>query len=188
MELVLIDGNSLLNRAFYATPMLTNAKGEFTNAVYGFVNMLLKIIEGKPDYIMVAFDRRAPTFRHKMYDGYKATRKGMPDELASQLPILKEVLSLMDIKMLEQDGIEADDILGTVAKKFDLPTVIYTGDKDALQLVDESTSVYLTRRGITDLVKVTPENIEELFGYSAQGVVEFKSLRGDSSDNIPGVK
>ena len=105
MELVLIDGNSLLNRAFYATPMLTNAKGEFTNAVYGFVNMLLKIIEGKPDYIMVAFDRRAPTFRHKMYDGYKATRKGMPDELASQLPILKEVLSLMDIKMLEQDGI-----------------------------------------------------------------------------------
>lgn len=188
MELVLIDGNSLLNRAFYATPMLTNAKGEFTNAVYGFVNMLLKIIEGKPDYIMVAFDRRAPTFRHKMYDGYKATRKGMPDELASQLPILKEVLSLMDIKMLEQDGIEADDILGTVAKKFDLPTVIYTGDKDALQLVDESTSVYLTRRGITDLVKVTSENIEELFGYSAQGVVEFKSLRGDSSDNIPGVK
>ena len=188
MTLVLIDGNSLLNRAFYATPMLTNAKGEFTNAVYGFVNMLLKIIEGKPDYIAVAFDRRAPTFRHKMYDGYKATRKGMPDELASQLPILKDVLALMDIEMLEQDGIEADDILGTVAKKFELPTVIYTGDKDALQLVDESTSVYLTRRGITDLVKVTPENIEELFGYSAQGVVEFKSLRGDSSDNIPGVR
>ena len=187
-QLVLIDGNSLLNRAFYATPMLTNAKGEFTNAVFGFVNMLLKIIEDEPEYLAVAFDRRAPTFRHLMYEGYKATRKGMPEELACQLPLLKEVLALMGICMIEQDGIEADDILGTVAKKFDLPTVIYTGDKDALQLVDESTSVFLTRRGITDLVKVTPENIKELFGYDAQGVVEFKSLRGDTSDNIPGVR
>lgn len=189
MQIALIDGNSLINRAFYATPMLTNEKGIFTNAVYGFVNMMLKIMtEDRPEYLMVAFDRRAPTFRHKMYDGYKATRKGMPEELAAQMPLLKEVLALMNVKMVEQDGIEADDILGTIAKRFDLPTVIYTGDKDALQLVDENTAVFLTRRGITDLVKVTPENIVELFGYTAEGVVEFKSLRGDASDNIPGVR
>ena len=188
MELALIDGNSLINRAFYATPMLTDPQGRFTNAVYGFVNMLLKMIaDDKPEYLMVAFDRKAPTFRHKLYEGYKATRKGMPEELASQMPILKDVLSRMKICMVEQDGIEADDILGTAAKRFSLPTVIYTGDKDALQLVDATTSVFLTRRGITDLVKVTPENIRELFGYDADGVVEFKALRGDASDNIPGV-
>lgn len=188
-DIIVIDGNSLINRAFYATPVLTNSKGQFTNAVYAFTNMLIRTIEdAKPKYLMVAFDMRAKTFRHLMYDGYKATRKGMPEELAAQMPLLHKLLEVMGIKVLEQEGIEADDILGTVAKKFDLSTVIVTGDRDAFQLIDETTSVWLTKRGITDIEEMDLISVKEKYGVEARQVVDYKALMGDSSDNIPGVK
>ena len=154
-ELLLIDGNSLINRAFYATPVLTNRKGQYTNAVYGFVNMLLKGLEDiRPRYLMVAFDMRAKTFRHLMYDGYKAKRKGMPDELAAQMPLLHELLAQMKVTVVEQEGVEADDLLGSAAKKFKVGTAILTGDRDCLQLIDDTTVVFLTRKGLTDLEEV----------------------------------
>ncbi|MBQ2713193.1 MAG: DNA polymerase I [Clostridia bacterium] len=189
LRIVLIDGNSLINRAFFATPALTNSQGVYTNAVYGFINMLVRIIEDvQPSHLAVAFDMRAKTFRHLLYDGYKATRKGMPAELASQMPILHDVLKTMGICILEQEGIEADDIIGTVAKRFGIPTVIVTGDRDALQLVDSNIQVYLTKRGITEIDEIDEINIKEKFGFSAAQVIEYKALSGDSSDNIPGVK
>ncbi len=188
-DIIVIDGNSLINRAFYATPVLSNSKGQYTNAVYAFTNMLIRTIEdAQPKYLMVAFDMRAKTFRHLMYDGYKATRKGMPDELAAQMPLLHELLKVMGIKVLEQEGIEADDILGTVAKRFGLPTVILTGDRDALQLIDSSTSVWLTKRGITDVEEMDMISVKEKYGVEAWQVVDYKALMGDASDNIPGVK
>ena len=188
-DIIVIDGNSLINRAFYATPILTNSKGQFTNAVYAFTNMLIRTIEdAQPRYLMVAFDMRAKTFRHLMYDGYKATRKGMPEELAAQMPLLHKLLEIMGIKVLEQEGIEADDILGTVSKKFGLSTVILTGDRDALQLIDKSTAVWLTKRGITDIEEMDSISVKEKYGVEAWQVVDYKALMGDSSDNIPGVK
>ena len=153
MKLMVIDGNSLINRAFYGIRMLTTKDGQPTNAVYGFVNILLKLLdEEKPDALCVTFDRKAPTFRHLAYEGYKATRKGMPDELASQMPILKEVLAALNIPMYELDGWEADDLIGTISVKDTAAgweTVVVTGDKDSLQLVTETTTVKLvsTRDG-----------------------------------------
>lgn len=187
-KLVLIDGNSLINRAFYALPLLTNADGEFSNAVYGFCNILIKLIEAEcPKYIGVAFDMGYPTFRHELYKDYKAGRKKMPDELASQLPILKSALASMGIKFIEKKGIEADDIIGTLAKRFDIPTIIVSGDKDLFQLVDSTTSVWFTKKGISDTLVVTPKNIKEVYGVEANQVIEFKALMGDSSDRIKGV-
>ena len=135
-KVVLIDGNSIINRAFYGVPLLSNAEGVYTNGVYGFLNILFKLMdEENPDYLAVAFDLAAPTFRHQMYQGYKGTRKGMPDELAAQMPILKEILQAMGIKMFEMEGYEADDILGTLSKKAEeqgyLPVVV-SGDRDLL--------------------------------------------------------
>lgn len=187
-KLVLIDGNSLINRAFYAMPALTTKSGVFTNAVYGFLTMLFKTFsEVKPDYIAVAFDLKAPTFRHKMYDGYKATRRPMPDELRSQMPIIKDLLTLMNIRIVEKEGFEADDIIGTLAKNSGTHTVIITGDRDSFQLVDENTEVFFTRRGISDVDDMTLINFREMTGIDPDQVVELKSLMGDSSDNIPGV-
>ncbi|MBQ6921943.1 MAG: DNA polymerase I [Clostridia bacterium] len=187
-KLVLIDGNSLINRAFYAMPALTTKSGVFTNAVYGFLTMLFKTFsEVKPDYIAVAFDLKAPTFRHKMYDGYKATRRPMPDELRSQMPIIKDLLTLMNIRIVEKEGFEADDIIGTLAKNSGTHTVIITGDRDSFQLVDENTEVFFTRRGISDVDDMTLTNFREMTGIDPDQVVELKSLMGDSSDNIPGV-
>ena len=187
-ELLLIDGNSLINRAFYATPVLTNDKGQYTNAVYGFVNMLLKGLEDiRPRYLMVAFDMRAKTFRHLMYDGYKAKRKGMPDELAAQMPLLHELLAQMKVTVVEQEGVEADDLLGSAAKKFKVGTAILTGDRDCLQLIDDTTVVFLTRKGLTDLEEVDETALKEHYRLTPAGVVEYKALRGDASDNIPGV-
>ena len=161
-KLVLIDGNSLINRAFYATPPLSDKSGRPTNAVFGFVNMLIKMIgDISPEYIVVAFDVHAPTFRHNMYDGYKATRKPMPEDLRPQIPLLKEVLSTMGIKTYEQAGIEADDIIGTLSKRYKGETIIITGDKDSFQLVDDTTSVYFTRRGITDTEIYNAQNFKE---------------------------
>lgn len=185
----IIDGNSLINRAFYATPPLTNSEGQMTNAIYAFTNILLKLItEYKPTYLAVAFDMKAKTFRHGLYEGYKASRKGMPDELASQLPLLKELLKAMGIAILEEEGFEADDIIGTLSKRFPEQTVIITGDRDALQLVDDSTSVFLTKRGLSEIQAVDKYNIIELFGLTPRQIVDFKALCGDASDEIPGVK
>lgn len=186
--MVLIDGNSLINRAYFALPPLNSNDGTPSNAVYGFATMLIKLIaDYRPKYIAVAFDMRAPTFRHKMYDGYKATRKGMPDDLAVQMPKLKTMLRAMNIRMIEKEGIEADDIIGTMSKKFDIDTMIVTGDRDCLQLVGDTTSVLLTKRGISETVLMTPDTIVEATGLTAAQVIEYKALAGDSSDNIPGV-
>ncbi len=187
-KLVLIDGNSLINRAFYAMPVLTTKNGVFTNAVYGFMNMFIKMTqEIKPDYIAVAFDLKAPTFRHKAYAEYKGTRKPMPEELRPQIPLLKEVLKLMGVTCIEKEGIEADDIIGTIAKNTSIMTYIYTGDKDSFQLVDHETTVYFTRRGITDIDEYNEENFKEKTGINPIQIIDLKSLMGDSSDNIPGV-
>ncbi|MDD4003566.1 MAG: 5'-3' exonuclease H3TH domain-containing protein, partial [Clostridia bacterium] len=188
-QFFIIDGNSLINRAFYATPPLVNSKGQMTNAVYAFTNILIKMIgDYNPKYIAVAFDMKAKTFRHNMYKGYKASRKGMPDELAEQLPLLKQLLNAVSIKILEEEGFEADDIIGTLSKKFDCQTVIITGDRDALQLIDDTTKVFLTKRGLSDIDIVDKNNIIQKFGLSPAQIIDYKALCGDSSDEIPGVK
>lgn len=196
-KLLLIDGNSILNRAFYAISgpkMLSRADGTPTNAVFGFVNILNKYIEEEqPDYIAVAFDLKAKTFRHMMYDGYKATRKGMPDELAVQLPIVKRVLEAMNIPIIEKEGIEADDIIGILSRQAEteeMSVSILTGDRDALQLVDENITVIIptTSKGTTITTRYTPEEIRLKYGIGPESMIELKALMGDASDNIPGVK
>ena len=187
-KLVLIDGNSLINRAFYATPPLSGKNGIPTNAVYGFVNMLIKVIgDVKPTYMVVAFDVHAKTFRHNMYDGYKATRKPMPEDLRPQIPLLKTVLKTIGIQTFEKAGIEADDIIGTLAKRYKGETVIITGDKDSFQLVDDTTSVYFTRRGITDTDVYSIDNFKEKTQIEPMQIIDLKACMGDSSDNIPGI-
>ena len=187
-KLILIDGNSLLNRAFYATPVFTTKDGMPTNGVFGFVKLLLKIISDKAaTHVAVAFDVHAPTFRHQLYGDYKAGRKPMPDDLRAQFPVLKEVLSLMNIRICEMAGHEADDIIGTLAKRFPLQTYIYTGDRDAYQLVDESTTVCYTRKGVSDLLELTCENFKDEIGLTPSQIIDLKALMGDKSDNIPGV-
>ncbi len=187
-KLVLIDGNSLINRAFYAMPVLSTKDGTYTNAVYGFMNMFFKMLsEEKPTYVAVAFDLKAPTFRHKMYAEYKGTRKPMPDELRPQIPLLKEVLSLMNVKTFELEGSEADDIIGTIAKATKVKTIIITGDKDSFQLVDDETEVHFTKRGITDVEIYNNHNFTEKTSLIPSQIIELKALMGDSSDNIPGV-
>ncbi len=187
-KLVLIDGNSLINRAFYATPPLSAKDGTPTNAVYAFVNMLVRIIgDIKPQYILVAFDRKEPTFRHEMYADYKGTRKPMPEDLRPQIDLMKKVLDTMGISRYEQAGIEADDIIGSMAKRYKGDTIIITGDKDSFQLVDETTSVYFTRRGITETEIYSNENFKEKTGIEPIQIIDLKSMMGDSSDNIPGI-
>lgn len=188
-KLVLIDGNSLINRAFYAMPVLSTKDGTFTNAVYGFMNMFIKMLgDIKPTYVAVAFDMKAPTFRHKMYSDYKGTRKPMPEELRPQIPLLKDVLKLMGVTVIEKEGSEADDIIGTIAKHTNIQTVIITGDKDSFQLVDNETEVHFTKRGITDVDVLNNLNFTEKTGITPPQIIELKALMGDSSDNIPGVK
>ncbi len=184
---IIIDANSLVNRAFFAMTGMRTSRGEPVGAVYGFTTMLIKLIEQyRPSYIAAAFDVHAPTFRHEMTPLYKATRKPMPDELFAQMSTLKELLSAMHIKQFELAGYEADDIIGTLAK-CDTFTYILTGDRDSLQLVSPTTHALLTKRGITDIADISPDNVEDVFGVSAEQIVDFKALAGDSSDNIPGV-
>lgn len=193
-KLMAIDGNSIINRAFYGIRPLTTKDGTPTNAVYGFVTILLKLLEEeKPDALCVTFDRKAPTFRHLAYEGYKAQRKGMPEELAAQMPILKDVLDAMNIPRYELDGWEADDLLGTIAARDTAAgweTVIVTGDKDSLQLVSDHATVKLvtTRMGQTTTRNMTPAAFREEYGFDPIHIVDLKALMGDSSDNIPGVK
>lgn len=192
-KLLIFDGNSIVNRAFYGVRLLTNKEGLYTNAIYGFLNILLKYLEtDQPDYLVIAFDLRAPTFRHKQFEGYKAQRKGMPEELASQMPVLKEVLAAMNIAMVSMEGYEADDLIGTVASWCEQQGVechIATGDRDSLQLASETTRIYLTatRQGATQTEVVTPEAFREKYGTEPARLVDIKGLMGDSSDNIPGV-
>ncbi len=187
-KLVLIDGNSLLNRAYYATPVFTTKDGLPTNGVFGFVKLLLKIIsDKKPAYLAVAFDLHAPTFRHEMYDSYKAGRKPMPEELVVQVPILKEVLKIMGVRMCELKGYEADDIIGTLSKKFDAYSYIYTGDRDSYQLVDDKTNVCYTRKGVSDILELSIDNFKDEIGLEPFQIIEEKALMGDKSDNIPGI-
>ena len=194
MKLMVIDGNSIINRAFYGIRLLTTKDGQPTNAVYGFVNILLKLMdEEKPDALCVTFDRKAPTFRHLAYEGYKAQRKGMPDELAAQLPVIKDMLDAMNIPRYELDGWEADDLIGTIAARDTAAgwdTVIVTGDKDSLQLVTGTTRVKLvsTRMGQTTTKEMTPESFREAYGFDPIHIIDLKALMGDASDNIPGVK
>lgn len=189
-KIAIIDGNSLMNRAFYALPPLTNSNGTHTNAVYGFTTMLFKIMsDEKPDYIATAFDRKAPTFRHKEYAEYKAGRKKMPSELGEQFPIMKDVLKAFNIGIYEIDGYEADDIIGTLAKKCerDMDVIIYTGDKDELQLVSENVKVAITRKGITDTDVYDEKAMLEKYEVTPLQFIDIKGLMGDQSDNIPGV-
>lgn len=187
-KLVLIDGNSLLNRAFYATPVFSTKDGQPTNAIFGFVKLMLKIISDvKPQYLIVTFDLKAPTFRHLMYDSYKATRSPMPPELASQVEPLKSLLSAMNVAICQKEGLEADDLIGTLSKKFDVHSYIYTGDRDSFQLVDEKTDVYYTKRGVSDLLKLSGDNFEAEVGLKPERIIDLKALMGDKSDNIPGV-
>lgn len=190
-KMLLIDGNSLLHRAFHALPPLRTSKGVHTNAVYGFLNMLFRILqEENPDYVTVAFDKKGPTFRHDEYAAYKATRPKTPDELIGQFDILKEILKALNINFIEADGFEADDILGTISKKGEqegIFSIIVTGDKDALQLVSSNTNVLLTKKGISEMETYDMEKVKSRYGIRPEAVADMKGLMGDKSDNIPGV-
>lgn len=190
-RLLILDGNSLLYRAFYAMPALTNSEGIYTNAVYGFTNMLFKMIEDiKPDYIVTAFDRAAPTFRHVEYDEYKAGRKKMPDELGMQFPIVKDLLQKMAINIFEIDGYEADDLIGTLsvfAEENNIEVYIVTGDKDALQLATDNVKIVINKKGMTEKEIYDKNRMIEEFGVTPKQFIDVKGLMGDKSDNIPGV-
>ncbi|MDD5829317.1 MAG: DNA polymerase I [Lachnospira sp.] len=191
-KLILIDGHSILNRAFYGIPDLTNNEGIHTNAMYGFLNIMFKFIdEEKPDYITVAFDLSAPTFRHKTYDAYKGTRKPMLPELKQQVPLMKELLKSMNITVVEKEGYEADDLLGTLAKKAaakGIEVSIISGDRDLLQLADTHIKIRIpkTKKGVTEVEDYYPENVEELYSVTPTEFIDVKALMGDTSDNIPG--
>ena len=193
MKLMILDGNSIVNRAFYGVRPLNAPDGRPTNAVYGFLAILQKLLEEqKPEAVCVSFDLKAPTFRHKEYEGYKAQRKAMPEELAEQIPMLKETLDAMGIRRYELEGYEADDILGTasaICERDGWDCVIVTGDKDSLQLISDKTSVcnVKTRMGQTETIVYTPERFREEYGFEPKLMVDLKALMGDSSDNIPGV-
>lgn len=188
-KFLIIDGNSIANRAFYALPFLSNHKGEPSGAVYGFANILIKMInDHKPTYIAVAFDHARKTFRNEIYAEYKMQRKQTPQELIDQFPIIKEMLKCMKITVLEQEGIEADDIIGTLTKTENVEKIVLSGDKDLLQLIDDNTTVWLTKKGVSELDKVDENRLNEIFGIKPFQIIELKALMGDASDNIPGVK
>lgn len=189
--LLIIDGSSLLYRAFYAIPSLTDSQGRPTNAVYGFLNMLLKLYENlEPHYVAVAFDKDKHTFRNDLYSEYKATRKPAPDDLRPQFSLIREVLACLGIHVLELEGYEGDDVIGTIARRTEqqgFHVDIVTGDRDALQLVDENVTVHLTKKGITNMLAVTPDVMTSEYGYEPAQVIDMKALMGDTADNIPGV-
>lgn len=192
-KIVLIDGHSILNRAFYGLPVLSNSKGVPTNAIYGFLNIMFKILEEeKPEYLTVAFDVHAPTFRHKMYAEYKGTRKPMPEELRTQVPLIKGMLQAMGVRIVEQAGYEADDILGTIAKKAEhqgISAVIVSGDRDLLQLASKEIKIRIpkTKKTGTEIEDYTEKEVKEVYGVTPTEFIDVKALMGDSSDNVPGV-
>lgn len=192
-KILLIDGHSILNRAFYGLPDLTNSEGRHTGAVYGFLNILLRILEEEnPDYLTVAFDLHEPTFRHKLYDAYKGTRKAMPEELREQVPLMKEMLTAMGIKIVSMPGYEADDLLGTLAKrseKLGMDVTILSGDRDLLQLATEKVMIRLpkTSKGKTVIEDFHAQQVKEKYQVTPPQIIELKALMGDASDNIPGI-
>ncbi|MFR5602393.1 MAG: 5'-3' exonuclease H3TH domain-containing protein, partial [Lachnospiraceae bacterium] len=192
-KLVLFDGHSILNRAFYGVPELSNSQGLHTNAVYGFLNIMFKILEEEnADYVAVAFDLKEPTFRHKMYEAYKGTRKPMPQELHEQVPLMKEVLTSMGIPILSKAGYEADDILGTIAKRCageGMEVSVVSGDRDLLQLSDTHIKIRIpkTSRGTTEIRDYYPEDVKREYQVTPLEFIDVKALMGDASDNIPGV-
>lgn len=192
-KIMLLDGNSLMNRAFYAMPLLTNKEGEFTNGVYGFLNIFFKLLdEEKPDYCTVCFDVHKPTFRHIEYKDYKGTRKGMPEELVPQMEVVKKVLASMNIKTLEMGGFEADDLLGTIAgiaDKKGIESVIVSGDRDLLQLATDTVKIRIpkTKSGATTIEDYNAKDVEAVYGVTPTEFIEVKALMGDTSDNVPGV-
>lgn len=195
-RLLVIDGNSILNRAFYGimgSKMLTTKDGRYTNAVYGFLAIMFKVLEDlNPDYMAVAFDLKAPTARHKLYEGYKATRKGMPNELAEQMPIIKDILHKMNITIIEKEGYEADDVLGTLARrgeKSGLDVTILSGDRDTFQLATDKITIRIprTKMGKTEVDNFDKNKVLETYGIEPLSLIEVKGLMGDTSDNIPGV-
>ena len=190
-RLIIIDGNSIINRAFYALPDMSNSEGLKTNAIFGFVRMMFKIIEDyQPTHMSVAFDKKAPTFRHKQYADYKAGRKKMPDELAQQLQPLKDLLDKFNINRLELEGYEADDLIGTVARlgeENDFKVYIVTGDKDAIQLASHKTTILITKKGVGEVEEYNYDSVLERYEMTPTQFIDLKGLMGDKSDNIPGV-
>lgn len=192
-KIVLIDGHSILNRAFYGIPDLTNSEGLHTNAVYGFLNIMFKILdEEKPQYLTVTFDVHAPTFRHEMYEQYKGTRKPMAEELREQVPVIKEVLRAMEIDVIEQPGLEADDLLGTISRSCEeqgMDVTILSGDRDTLQLATDHVTIRIpkTKQGRTEVEDYTADGVKERYGVTPKEFIDVKALMGDASDNIPGV-
>ncbi len=192
-KIVLIDGHSIIHRAFYGVPDLTSADGLHTNGIYGFLNIMFRILdEEKPEYLAVAFDLSAPTFRHEMYDAYKGTRKGMPDELREQIPVMKELLTAMGIPLLMKEGYEADDLLGTIARRSEaagMDVVIVSGDRDLLQIATDRILIRIpkTKRGVTEIENYHAADVKEVCQVTPAQIIELKALMGDSSDNIPGV-
>ena len=193
MKLLILDGNSVINRAFFVVRQQNTRDGLYTHAIYGFLNILEKVEkEEQPEAICVSFDLHGPTFRHLKYDGYKANRHGMPEELAMQMPVMKDVLRAMNIPIYECQGWEADDVIGTVGKicsNNGWECVIVTGDRDSLQLIDENVRVKLviSKPGQTTATLYTEEKFREEYGFEPKKLVDLKALMGDSSDNIPGV-
>lgn len=189
-KIVLIDGNSIFYRSFYALPLLTNERGEYSNAVYGFAIQIVKIITDiKPSHIIVAFDAGKKTFRNNMFSDYKATRKPMADELRSQIEPLRHMLDLMNIKFIDEVGFEGDDILGMLCNKFkDVNKIIVTGDRDTLQLIDPKTTIYFTKKGVSEVKVMGEDELSLEYGIPASSIVDLKALQGDTADNIPGAK
>src|SRR3990167_8886145 len=192
-KLILLDTHAIIHRAYHALPPLTSPAGEPVGAVYGFTSILLRILrELKPDFIAAAFDLPGPTFRHVAYERYKAQRPETPSDLSSQFSKVKEVLAAFSIPVLEKEGYEADDIIGTMAKKLekkkDLEIIVVTGDMDTLQLIRPGLKVYAMKKGITDTVIYDAKAVKERYGFEPKLLIDFKGLKGDASDNIPGVK
>lgn len=194
-RLIIIDSNSIIHRAYHALPPLSTKKGELVNAVYGFLLVFFKVLrEFKPDFVVATFDFPAPTFRHQEFKEYKATRPKAPDELYNQIPKVKEILNSFNVPIFEKEGFEADDLIGTISrlasKKQILPeieTIILSGDLDTLQLINRYTKVYALKKGVKDTILYDERAVRERYGFSPEQLIDFKALKGDPSDNIPGV-
>ncbi|MBM3450419.1 MAG: DNA polymerase I, partial [Armatimonadetes bacterium] len=190
-KLVLLDGNGLVYRAFFALPYFTTTDGRPTNAAYGFTTMLLKLLdEERPTHVAIAFDRPSPTFRHSDYKGYKAHREAMPDDLRPQIGIVEDIVRAFDIPIFEAEGFEADDVIATIATRAearDVDVVIVTGDLDTLQLVSDRVRVLMTSRGISETTRYDDAKVQERFGIEPARIPDYKGLRGDPSDNLPGI-
>ncbi|MBI2019452.1 DNA polymerase I, partial [Candidatus Daviesbacteria bacterium] len=192
-KLVLVDGNALFHRAYHAVPPFTTSKGELVNAVYGFCSMILKVIsELRPQYLAIAWDKKGPTFRHQAYTQYKATRTAPDDGLSAQYKRVYEVTKALNIPEFALEGYEADDLIGTLTKQAqksgDLEVIIVTGDRDAMQLIDEKVKVFMPKKTLTDVGLYGIEEFVARYGFMPKQLIDYKGLAGDASDNIPGVQ